>query len=187
MKALLTVLLTTFTIGLLAQNAQGVNILIDGQAFEVESNKEFTYITQGGDSVKFEIQSVPIQQPVAAPMRTTPLVSNGVDFTNYKDEFVAFSHPTNFSIAKTSDAPGITQLTFVSGNGSGVVIQEFTTINPASLVDFLMQDLLNDYDASSQITRTPATIQSANNRLLEGEKATIITNNVTEEIAESSY
>jgi len=175
---------------LIAGNAfpqEEVAILLDGQEFMVETNKEFTYKTLSGDSVKFTIVGG-ISAPVAQPVKVVEQVRSTSVATskgNYKDEFLSFNTPENLAMTKTSLWAGIDQLSFSSGLGSGLMIYQYAAFDPTSLGNHLLQDMLSAYDEGDIQTETTA-IQVGKKKA-RGKKATIHTTTGTELVEVYAY
>jgi len=135
-------------------NAQEANtITIDGQDFPIEVGKPFTYITESGESVVFEVNGSDFSSP---PTSTQPPVTpsknqfeNKGSNTTYEDDLIRFQYPDNFSIATTQPSQGLQQLTMVSGQGGGIILQEFSTMNPEGLDQFFLSQLVGESQASS--------------------------------------
>ncbi len=168
MRSILTscLLLFSITLGISQQDA---SIIIDGKTFPIKTNKEFTYITHNGDSVKFMVNSIdrPVQTTAPAKKNNPVSTAQMANRTSFTDDFVSFDYPVNYSAAKISIGPKIDQITLINGQGSGIIIQEFSTINPSSLVDFM----LNEYkDNLSGVKAENQTIKTANGVKLKGKR-----------------
>jgi len=125
---------------------QEFSISINGQNFPVDLNRSFTYITETGDSVIFELTATGAIAQTSPP--TTSFQNSG-NSDVYEDLMIRFSYPENFAVATTQPATGLQQITLISGNGAGVIIQEFSSINTTSLSDFLLTQLVGESAASN--------------------------------------
>lgn len=162
MKINLLLLLLLCTSCLLAQESYSVNI--DGNNFEIELDRQFTYITASGDSVRFEVRKT----GEALQIQQNPVVQDfniGGDEKVFEDILIRFTYPVNFTVAKTRPAQNIQQVTMVSGNGGGIIIQEFIGLNTNHLVDFFLGGLIGSQNIE---TAQPASVTLSNGVALNG-------------------
>lgn len=185
-RTILITILCFFGLSSFAQ--EEVSILLDGQEFTVQTNKEFTYKTLSGDSVKFTIVGGMTAPVTAQPVKAVEVARTSTATSSkgkYKDAFLSFNTPENLAMTKTSLWTGIDQLSFTSGLGSGLLIYQYAAFDPTSLGNHLLQDMLSTYDLADIQTETTA-IQVGKKRA-RGKKATIRTDAGTEIVEVYAY
>lgn len=128
--------------------AQEYSIKINGQSFDVKLDRSFTYITENGDSVAFTLQrtGTPIEQTVPSN-HNTPQSANTEKF---EDSFLQFTYPANYAIAVTQPVEDFQQITMIDGNGGGIIIQEFSSMDPTDLSEFFLLQLVDNEAAEIQ-------------------------------------
>jgi hypothetical protein len=99
-------------------------ITIDGKKMDIDLEKEYSFKNKNGSEVKFTVEQK--------------------DILLFKDEKVSFKYYAEHSVASTEVGDGITQLTLITANGSGFIIQKYSTLNPVSLVDLMMQEITKE-------------------------------------------
>ncbi len=127
--------------------SQDYSITIENQEFPVELGKSFTYITESGDSIVFEING-PSNHTNSVPEQATNSFENSGSDVIYEDNMIRFQYPDNYSIATTRPLDNMQQITMVSGTGSGIILQQFSTMNPEGLGQFFLSQLIGDGLAS---------------------------------------
>ena len=146
MKNLVLALFVLFGATSLAQ--ESYSLQINQQTFPVELGKNFTYITESGDSITFQLSKTGEAVVVQQVQNDQPFAQKGND-KQFDDALLSFSYPENYSIATTRPNKNIQQHTLVSGQGGGVIIQEFATINPSKLVSFMLSGLVTEEQAKA--------------------------------------
>jgi hypothetical protein len=126
LKALLlagfTLACTSFA---LAQNSQtNYQLLINGKVADIDLDKPLTFKTAKGEELQIELKQ------------------NDVLF--YQDNMVSLSYPKEFSISKSVLDANIEQLAIITANGSGVMIQKYSSMNPSILVDMMLQEVTKE-------------------------------------------
>lgn len=98
-------------------------ITINGKKMDVALDKEFTATING---------------------KSTILKVNIKDTLSYNDAFFNFKYPSDFKISKIQVEQGVEQLTIMSAEGSGIIIQRYSTINPKFLNEMMMNEVTKE-------------------------------------------
>lgn len=98
-------------------------LTINGKTQEVGLNQEFTALING--------------QPA-----TFKLASK--DTLTYRDAFYSFKHPKELKPTTLKIEEGIEQLTLLTGDGTGFIIQKYTSMNPSGLTDMMLQEVTKE-------------------------------------------
>ncbi|MDP2160884.1 MAG: hypothetical protein Q8K02_10405, partial [Flavobacterium sp.] len=76
--------------------------------------------------------------------KSTVLKVNIKDTLSYNDSFFNFKYPSDFKISKIQVEQGVEQLTIMSAEGSGIIIQRYNTINPKFLNEMMMNEVTKE-------------------------------------------
>ena len=98
-------------------------ITINGKPQEIGLNKEYTLVINGKPA-------------------TIKIASK--DTLTYQDEFYSFKHPKELKPSVLKVEEGIEQLTLLTGDGTGFIIQKYTSINPSGLMDMMLQEVTKE-------------------------------------------
>lgn len=71
------------------------------------------------------------------------LVSSN-DTLAYDDNVVNFRYPKGFNVSTAKLEDGIEQIMIVSADGSGIVVQKFSTINPSMLNEMMLNEVTKE-------------------------------------------
>lgn len=63
------------------------------------------------------------------------------DTLNYSNDFYSFLYPKAFRVSNSKIADGIEQITIVTAEGSGMIIQKYESINPTSLNEMMLTEM----------------------------------------------
>ena len=97
---------------------------IDGKVFEVSPGQE---------------------QKLTLPDGTTHTITlKQKEYHTFSSDFFSFQHKNSFSPSKADLGSGINQTMMVSPLGTGVLIQEYKTIDPTMLIDLMIQELTKE-------------------------------------------
>jgi hypothetical protein len=66
------------------------------------------------------------------------------DLLEYDDSLFRFYYPKDFKISKLKIDSGIEQITILTAEGSGFLIQKYTTINPSGLNDMMLREITKE-------------------------------------------
>lgn len=96
---------------------------INGKIFEIELDKEYEV------KVGKEILKVSVKQK---------------DTLLYKDDAFSFKFPKEYKVATSSIDEGIEQLMLMTAEGSGFIIQKYTTFNPTLLNELMINEVTKE-------------------------------------------
>ncbi len=140
-------LLITLAFAYTAHAQSDYKITINGQPFDVRLDQSFTYITNSGERVEFVLDKKSERgKPDEQTAKSKSIAKNQ---KSYKDPLMEFDFPTEFGAVETEPLKEMKQITMLDGDGGGIIIQEFLSINPADLVDFLLQDIVGEQQMGS--------------------------------------
>ena len=66
------------------------------------------------------------------------------DTLQYSDNLISFKYPKGFNITKTQLDMGIDQIMIATAEGSGIIIQKYSTINPSLLNEMMMSEVTKE-------------------------------------------
>jgi hypothetical protein len=99
-------------------------LVINGETIELNEDRPVTFTNQKGERVS--------------------LLLRKKDTLTYVDDFVEFQYPKEFSISKTAVEEDVQQLTLITADGNGFLVQEYKTMNPSMLVDIMLEELTKE-------------------------------------------
>ncbi|AYA36318.1 hypothetical protein D3Y59_04115 [Hymenobacter oligotrophus] len=98
-------------------------VVLNGQVLDVEPGKTYSYTTPKGEVVQVQLRESSIR--------------------HFRDEWVSFQHPPKLSVAETQEE-GIRQLILMNAAGAGVLVQEYTGLDPKDILEFMITQLTKD-------------------------------------------
>ena len=98
-------------------------IEINGEVFEIELNKDYEL------NVKDDFFNIKVKQK---------------DTLLYSDEALNFNFFKEFKISSTKVDEGIEQLVLMTAEGSGFIVQKYSTINPSTLNELMMNKVTKE-------------------------------------------
>lgn len=108
--------------------------------------------------------------------KQTKVTLQANDFAAYAGNMFSYVHPAGVAITKTELDKTINQYLMASALGTMVIVQEYASINPASLNALMLQELTKEsVQAGAQLTQQPTTRKLADGRELTGLRATVKT------------
>lgn len=110
------------------------------------------------------------------------------EFATYSGDVFSFVHPTSIAITQTDIDKTIRQYLMASALGTVVIIQEYSSINPVSLNQLMLQEMTKEaVQAGAELSQQPATRKLADGREIAGLKATVKTRVESAEIEVFSF
>ena len=106
----------------------------------------------------------------------------------YGDDFVKFNYSNKYSISITELDVGIEQLMVMTANGNGIIIQEYSTMNPVFITDFMISEMTKEsisYGYKGEPKEAQISLPSG--LLLKGQKITLTYNTEVEEYQVYTY
>ena len=109
-------------------------------AFQASAQEDYTI--QIGDSIykvglntKYDLTVNGKKIPVSVKMNDT---------LSYNDEFISFKYPKGFSVSKTKLDEGIEQITIMTADGSGIMIQKYAAFDPSTIQEMLLTEVTKE-------------------------------------------
>lgn len=102
--------------------------------------------------------------------RVTLLLSQDA-FTTYSTDAFSFSHESHYKPARTELADGLVQTIVVTPLGSGVVIQEYANIDPADLIDVMLNEVTKEEVGYGYEYEESEVSREVGDRLVRGRQA----------------
>ena len=96
---------------------------INGASYNVSLDKEYN-IQIGGKNINF--------------------IFKQKDTLFYSDELYSFQYPKGVKVSKTKIDEGIEQIAIMTAEGSGLIIQSYTSINPTLLNEIMLNELTKE-------------------------------------------
>lgn len=121
MKNLLFIFLLFTTISSCAQN--DYNVKINGQNISIGLDKEYN-ITIDGKNINFIVSLK--------------------DTLKYDDDLYSFLYSKDYKISKTSIDSGIEQISILTAEGNGMMIQKYTNFNPTQLNLIMLKEITKE-------------------------------------------
>lgn len=105
-------------------HAQGdYKIEINGKEFEIDLDKDYE-LNVDDDTFKIRVKQK--------------------DTLLYSDEFFSFKYLKDYKVAKTLIEGGVEQLMLMTAEGSGFIIQKYSTINPTLLNELMINEVTKE-------------------------------------------
>lgn len=121
MKKLAILFIIVFSVNIYGQ--EDFILHINNQKMEIEPDKDYT-VNVKGQEIKLNLSIK--------------------DTLIYKDEMLSFMYPKNYKVAKNDLGDGVTQFMIMNGEGSGYLIQKYTTMNPTMLNEMMLKELTKE-------------------------------------------
>ena len=103
---------------------------------------------------------------------TTNVKLSRNEFAAYVAAGFSFIHPSDVSVSESDIGDGITQHLMATARGTIVIVQEYTSVDPSSLTQFMLQEMTKEaVAAGAQVTQQPATRKTPSGKTLSGLKA----------------
>lgn len=118
-----TVLLLILFITNLICSQENFKIEINGNVFEIELDKDYEL------KVDNALLKINVKQK---------------DTLSYSDEFFNFKYPKEYKVGKTIIGAGIEQLFLMTAEGSGFIIQKYSSINPTTLNELMINEVTKE-------------------------------------------
>jgi len=101
--------------------------------------------------------------------------SETVTFTGTK---FSFDHDGQFSVAKTDLGGTVQQYALITPIGTGIIVQEYKGLNPSSITDFVLQQMVQEsINAGAKMTKQATQRSLTGGVVLKGVKAETSTEN----------
>jgi hypothetical protein len=108
--------------------------------------------------------------------KQTKVTLQANEFATFTGNMFSYVHPAGVAITKTELDNTINQYLMASALGTMVIVQEYASINPASLNQLMLQEVTKEsVQAGAELTQQPTTRKLADGRELTGLRATVKT------------
>lgn len=95
------------------------------------------------------------------------------DMLTYESRYFSFQYKSEFSPSKTDLGSGVNQMMMATAQGTVVMAQEYTSLDPSSLVDTMIQAMTKDeVSAGYSKDETPIEKKLADGKILKGKIVT---------------
>lgn len=133
----------------LAQTNEAANyqITIDGKAMDVALGKEYKMKLANGKEVTVSVKQKEV--------------------LTYQDDWISLQYPKGLHPAFTAPDPDLEQMTLLTANGNGILVQKYKAIDPSDLVDLMLKEITHE-DVSFGYTITEKPFE---HKLATGQKA----------------
>jgi len=113
-----------FIVSLPLYSEGNYEVIINGKKYNADLGKEYNIKTPKGEKIKLKI-----------------LKKSKV---KYEDNFISFYYKGNSSISSTDVSSNIKQIMTSTALGTLILIQEYTTMNPAAIGEIMLQELVKE-------------------------------------------
>ena len=122
MKNLLLLLLLLNGFLLCAQSEE-YTIQLNDTTFEIALDTEYS-LSINGEVITFKV--------------------TGKDTLVYEDDIYSFQYPKDFKVSKLKVDQGIEQVMLLTAEGSGILIQQYSTMNPSMLNELMLNEVTKE-------------------------------------------
>ena len=106
------------------QNVPNYEISINGETYDISLGRDYQIKSNSGEILHFRVNKKAVM--------------------TYKNGYISFQHKSDLAISSTDLGNGIRQTITNTAVGTLVLIQEYSTMNPASLVNLMLQELTKE-------------------------------------------
>lgn len=129
--------------------AQDFDLTIDGKKLEISPGQQTSVQLQDGKTVSVLLERKKI--------------------VRYEDDLLTFSYPGVFSVSKKQLSEHTDQLMLASAGGTLLLVQEYRTLDPSSLIETLFKALTkNEISYGYKVEKTPLVTLSPEGKKFEG-------------------
>lgn len=101
------------------------------------------------------------------------LILSELDTLSYSDEICSFKYLKEYRISKTSVGDGVTQISILTSEGSGFLVQTYPSLNPTKLAPIVMDEITKE-SLNYGFTKTESTYK----KTLASGQAVSVTKNI---------
>lgn len=167
-KIIFCILLLTATSAAFSQSEKNYILEVNGDTIHVSLGKTEMLKTRSGQLI---------------PVKLTKK-----DQLVFRNEYLSFSYPSEFTVSTSKLDDGIVQILLMSATGNGVMIQCYDELNPTDLVDYMMNTITeDDIAAGYKAVKSTATHTLNSGMVLNGKKSVLTLNKDKEEFTVFSY
>ena len=153
-----TIIITLFILavaGLICAPAIGnYQITVDGSKHDIELGKEIVVQSEKGENIHIRI--------------------NKKKNSTFRGDFISFTHNSDMTFSDTGMNDGIRQIMAITARGTIILVQEYTKVNPAKLLDLCLKGVVKDQlEKGYRMTKKKYRKVLTDGTKLEGYKATL--------------
>jgi len=137
-----------------AQENSNYTITINGEKYDYSLGQNFEYNAKKKGKLNINISQK--------------------DILSYNDGIIKFNHTKNFPISEAPEEDGIKQMTLISSDGSGVIIQQYRDFDPALMLDLMLNEVTKEskeYGYTEKVADVEITLKDG--KKLKGKKSTL--------------
>lgn len=117
------VLILTLLASSFIYSQEDYQIEINGESTDIELDKNYEF------KIKNKLLNIKVSMK---------------DTLTYSDDFINFKYPKEYRVVSTKIDDGIKQLMLMTAEGSGFVIQEYTTMDPSMLNELMINEVTKE-------------------------------------------
>ncbi len=106
------------------QEPANYEITIDGKKRDISLGREYQMKLRSGETVTVRV--------------------NRKAIVTYKDDFISFQHKSDLTVSSTDIGNGIRQTMTNTALGTLILFQEYSTMDPSTLIDMMLQELTKE-------------------------------------------
>ena len=106
------------------QNVPNYEISINGKTYDISLGRDYQIKSDSGETLHFRVNKKAVM--------------------TYKNGYTSFQHKSDFAVSSVDLGNGIRQTMTNTAVGTLVLIQEYSTMNPVSLVNLMLQELTKE-------------------------------------------
>ena len=154
MKKFKLILFTIICFNAFCQDQGNYQLIINGKTETIDVDQKIIYKTPNGENIEIELKQKPI--------------------LSYSDNFVSFEYPKEYKPTKTDLGSGIEQIAIFSSLGTGVMIQEYSTMNPETMNELMLTEITKErIEYGYKMKRKDFTHKTKSGQEITGIKATL--------------
>lgn len=106
------------------QNASNYEITINGEIYDISLGRDYHIKSDSGEQLHFRVDKKAVM--------------------TYQNGYISFQHKSDLAISSTDLGNGIRQVMTNTAVGTLVLIQEYSTMNPAAMINLMLQELTKE-------------------------------------------
>lgn len=106
------------------QNDANYEISINGETYDISLGRDYQIKSDSGETFNFRVNKKAVM--------------------TYKNGYTSFQHKSDLAVSSTDLGNGIRQTMTTTAVGTLVLIQEYSTMNPTTLVNLMLQELTKE-------------------------------------------
>jgi hypothetical protein len=124
---------------------------INGQVYDIGLDKVKKVVLPGGTELKIKLTLK--------------------DYINFESQIFSFSHINAYRPNKTDLGNGVYQTVIMTSLGTGIIIQEYSTMDPSTLIDMMLKELTEEEMEYRYTYEEKEIAKMVGNKKLKGKEA----------------